>query len=452
MCTNFVNRCCAALEIVTVQSPAEVHGLVASISGMTLQVRGVVSLARIGDRLTLCPAHAPGVAMEVVGFTGDVTEALAFGALDHIGHGCRVAAALPPRPASVCVTDHLLGRIIDPAGLPLDGGPPLPTNGVRRRIDAPPLPAASRDRLGRRLHFGIRALDMFLPMQQGQRLGIFAGSGVGKSTLLASLAEASVCDVAVIALVGERGREVREFVEDILGSDGLPRAVVVVATSDLPPMIRRDAALAATTIAEYFRNAGRHVLLLIDSITRFAMALREIALSGGEAPGLRGYPPSVLSALPRLLERPGPGVRGQAGSITALLTVLVEADDVNDPIADAIRSILDGHIVLDRRLAERGSFPPIDVLRSISRTAAQCAGRRETALARRARGILALSDELSDLVRLGAYRPGTDPKADEALRLAPAIRDLIQQPHGAPAEQRSPLDILETLFGGEANA
>jgi flagellum-specific ATP synthase len=276
---------------------------------------------------------------------------------------------------------------------------------------------------------GVRALNAFVTCRQGQRIGLFAGSGVGKSTLLSMLTRHSDCDVAVLALVGERGREVRDFIEDELGPVGLARSVVVVATSDTPPLMRREAAYTAMTIAEHFRNRGKNVLLLMDSVTRFCLALREIGLSAGEPPATRGYPPSVFAELPRLLERAGPGIEQQDGTghITGLFTVLVEGDDHNEPVADAVRGILDGHVILDRRIGERGRYPAIDVLRSLSRTVPGCNSAEQNAITRRARAILALYAEVADLVRLGAYRAGTDPAVDEAVRLAPQIEAFLEQ-------------------------
>ena len=281
----------------------------------------------------------------------------------------------------------------------------------------------------------MRALNCFTPSRLGQRLGLFAGSGIGKSTLLGMLARGAACDVAVLALVGERGREVREFIEDELGA-GLARSVVVVATSDAPPLMRREAAYAAMTIAEHFRDRGLSVLLLMDSVTRFCLALREIGLTAGEPPATRGFPPSVFAELPRLLERAGPGTEGgdlEVGHITGLFTVLVEGDDHNEPVADAVRGILDGHVVLDRRIGEAGRYPAIDVLRSLSRSASGCSTAEELALAARARAILALYADMADLVRLGAYRPGADPAVDEAVALAPRLETVLRQGRDEPA-------------------
>jgi flagellum-specific ATP synthase len=309
----------------------------------------------------------------------------------------------------------------------LDHRGPLPEGPIARRVRAAPPLATQRARLAARLDVGVRALNCFATCRQGQRLGLFSGSGIGKSSLLAMLARHTACDVAVLALVGERGREVREFLEDDLGEAGLRHAVAVVATSDSSPFLRRQAAFAAMTVAEYFRDQGKSVLFLMDSITRFCLALREIGLSVGEPPATRGYPPSVFAELPRLLERAGPGLDGSGGSITALFSVLVEGDDHNEPVADAVRGILDGHIVLDRRIAEGGRYPAIDVLRSLSRGVQGCNTTEENALARRARGLLALHADMADMVRLGAYRAGSDPAVDEAVALAPRIETVLHQ-------------------------
>ena len=350
------------------------------------------------------------------------------GSVDGVGPGARATLPLGGGRGGLAVCDGWLGRTIDPLGAPLDGRGALPQGTPRRTRTSPP-PAASRARLGPRISFGVRALDLFTTCRSGQRLGLFAGSGVGKSTLLSMLAQQAECDVVVLALVGERGREVREFIDDDLGP-ALARTVVVVATSDQPPLVRREAAYAAMTVAEHFRDQGRSVLLMMDSVTRFCLALREIGLAAGEPPATRGFPPSMFAELPQLLERAGPGLG--AGMITGLFTVLVEGDDHNEPVADAVRGILDGHAVLDRRIAEAGRYPAIDVLRSLSRTASGCLTREEAATVRSARAILAQHADLADLVRLGAYKRGTDPAADRALDLAPRIEELLQQHRSEP--------------------
>ena len=361
---------------------------------------------------------------EVVGIRGDVALAVGRGGLEGLAVGARVEDA---GPVAIQPCDSWLGRVVDPAGRPLDRLGPLASGKQLRPLRAIAPEAGTRARLGPRVDLGVRALDAFATCRRGQRLGLFAASGVGKSSLMAMLARHADCDVAVIGLVGERGRELREFVEDDLGPEGMARSVVVCATSDQAPLMRRDAALAAMAVAEHFRDAGKRVLLMMDSVTRFAMALREIGLSAGEPPATRGFPPSVFAELPRLLERAGPGPEGCAGSITGLFTVLVEGDDHDEPVADAVRGILDGHVILDRRIGEGGRYPAVDVLRSLSRTVPGCLEPAERQILARARRILALHRDMADMVRLGAYRAGSDPAVDEAVRIAPAIEDVLRQ-------------------------
>ncbi len=424
-----------------------ISGRVTAVSGMMVEVAGIDAHCAIGDRIQF---HLPAqcrVTAEIVGFQNGRARTLAFGALDGIGPGCTatfdILSGAPCRAGSLGPANSWLGRVIDPLGQPLDGQGPL-INGRFRPVRTAPPPAALRARLGDRGGLGIRALDLFATCRRGQRLGIFAGSGVGKSTLMSMMARQADCDVAVIALVGERGREVREFIEDDLGPEGMARSVLVIATSDQPPLMRREAAYAAMTVAEHFRDQGKSVLLMVDSVTRFCFALREIGIAAGEAPATRGYPPSVFAELPRLLERAGPGPdRGdETGHITGLFTVLVEGDDHNEPVSDAVRGILDGHIVLDRRIGEAGRYPAVDVLRSLSRTVPGCLSAEESLLTRRARGALALQAELADLVRLGAYQPGADAAADDALRLAPRIEAVLLQGKAENSTLDSAFDAL----------
>jgi flagellum-specific ATP synthase len=412
-------------------APNRLEGRVVGVSGLVVDIDGLSSHVSVGDRLSLATRDGQGIPAEVVGFRQGLAQAMPFAALDRLGPGSLVT--FRPEPGgggTLAVTDAWLGRVLDPLGRPLDGRGPLPAGATVRRVRGAPPDATQRARLGPRLDVGVRALNCFATCRRGQRLGLFSGSGIGKSTLLAMLARHTACDVAVLALVGERGREVREFLEDDLGEAGLARSVVVVATSDSPPLMRRQAGYAAMTVAEHFRDQGKSVLLLMDSVTRFCLALREIGLSAGEPPATRGYPPSVFAELPRLLERAGPGLErpdAEPGSITALFSVLVEGDDHNEPVADAVRGILDGHVVLDRRIAEGGRYPAIDVLRSLSRAVPGCNMPEENALARRARTILALHADMADMVRLGAYRAGSDPAVDEAVALAPRIEALLRQ-------------------------
>ena len=453
---SLLQRLDAAPQAVAASAAPFLRGHVTGVFGMMAEVSGLGSAAAAGDRIQL--ETTPGgatVAAEVVGFRSGVARALAFGPLDGVGPRSRATvpcipghAAAASRRAVLPVSDGWLGRVVDPLGRPLDSGGPLPP-GAPRPVRADPPPGSGRARLGPRIGLGVRALDLFATCRAGQRLGLFAGSGVGKSTLMAAMARQAACDVAVLALVGERGREVREFLEDDLGTAGLSRAVAVVATSDQPPMMRREAAYAAMTVAEHFRDRGLHVLLLMDSVTRFCLALREIGLAAGEPPATRGYPPSVFAELPRLLERagPGPGKGAGAGQITALFTVLVEGDDHNEPVADAVRGILDGHVVLDRRIAEGGRYPAVDVLRSLSRTVPGCLDPGQADLVRRARAVLALHAEMADLVRLGAYRAGTDPAVDEALRLAPGIEAVLRQAKGERSTLPDTFDALAAVLG-----
>lgn len=403
-----------------------VVGSVKDVIGLCLTVIGLEGFITIGDRVAVKARDGRVVQSEVVGFQGDVARLMSFGPLDGIGPGCEARIPLNRHDGGLGVNESWLGRVLDPLGQPIDGKGPLFPSFERQPVQCPPPNAASRARLGERIDLGVRALDTFTTCRRGQRLGLFAGSGVGKSTLLSMLARGADCDVAVISLVGERGREVREFIEDDLGPEGLARSVLVIATSDSPPLMRREAALSAMAIAEYFRDQGKSVLLLMDSVTRFCMALREIGLSAGEPPATRGYPPSVFAELPRLLERAGPGYADQ-GMITALFTVLVEGDDQNEPVADAVRGILDGHIILDRKIGEQGRYPAIDVLRSLSRAVPGCNSPEENALTQRARAAMATYQRMADMIRLGAYKPGTDREVDEAIALMPKLNEFLSQ-------------------------
>nr|WP_184514804.1 FliI/YscN family ATPase [Roseomonas pecuniae] len=404
--------------------PVSAHGRVRSVRGLSLEIAGLHPLPPIGGCIEVLGPSREKIHAEVVSVSDGTATAVGRRELDGISVGARVEDAGPVvlRPC-----DAWLGRVLDPTGRPMDGGGPLSQGGMPRPLRAPPPEAGTRARLGPRIDLGVRAMDAFATCRRGQRLGLFAASGVGKSSLMSMLARHADCDVAVIGLVGERGRELREFIEDDLGPAGLGRSVVICATSDAAPLMRRDAALAAMAVAEHFRDEGKRVLLMMDSVTRFAMALREIGLSAGEPPATKGFPPSVFAELPRLLERAGPGPEGCAGSITGLFTVLVEGDDHDEPVADAVRGILDGHVVLDRRIGEGGRYPAVDVLRSLSRTVPGCLEPPERTVLERARRILSLHRDMADMVRLGAYRAGSDPAVDEAVRLAPLIEDVLRQ-------------------------
>ena len=305
--------------------------------------------------------------------------------------------------------------------------------------------AGRRKRLGSKIDLGVRSINTFTTVCLGQRMGIFAGSGIGKSVLLSMMAKYAACDVSIIGLVGERGREVKEFIEDYLGPEGLKRSIIVVATGDESALMRRQAAYMTLAVAEYFRDLGKNVLCMIDSITRFAMAQREIGLSGGEPPASKGYTPTVFAELPRLLERAGTGTND--GTITGLFTVLVEGDDHNEPVADAVRGILDGHIVLDRSIAERGRYPPINILRSVSRSMPDCNTKEENELVQRARGLVATYEEMADMIRLGAYRAGSDPAIDEAIKYRDGLEKFLGQAKGERAEMAAGYASLAKVVG-----
>jgi len=411
-------------------------GRVRSVIGMSVMVEGVE--AAIGDALTLARPSGELVA-EVVAISEDGLLCLALGELNGIRAGATVELA--PGRLTVPVGDALRGRVLDALGRPIDGGPNLRDLPRVSTSGNPPHPLR-RAMVDRQLPLGVRVMDTLLPCGRGQRLGIFAGSGVGKSSLLSMIARGTEADVSVIALVGERGREVREMIEHDLGKEGMARSIVIVATSDEPALMRLQAAQTATRIAEWFRDKGRHVVLMMDSLTRFCMAQREVGLSAGEPPATRGYPPSVFSLMPRLLERAG---AGESGSITGLYTVLVEGDDMNDPIADTARSILDGHIVLSRKLATSGHFPSIDVLESISRVAPRIMTGEQIAEATELRRLMAAYRDAKDLIEIGAYVKGSNPLVDRSVQLRAAIDHFLRQDVGTIAPISESLAALAML-------
>jgi flagellum-specific ATP synthase len=399
------------------------YGHVVAVRGALIEVEGLAGVVQIGARLLIDTPNG-AVEAEVTGLDRDLAHCMPFHASRGIASGAR--ARLAASEVAIRPSQGWLGRMVDGLGRAVDGKGPLPQGAKMQPINAAPPPACSRARVGERLETGVRALDLFAPLCEGQRLGLFAGSGVGKSVLLSMLARWTACDVAVIGLIGERGREVMEFVQDDLGPEGLARSVVVVATSDEPALMRRQAAWTTLAIAEHFRDQGLNVLCLMDSVTRFAMAQREIGLASGEPPATKGYTPTVFAELPRLLERAGPGLPGQ-GSITGLFTVLVDGDDHNEPVADAVRGILDGHIVITRQIAERGRYPAIDVLKSVSRTLPNCLDDSQNAVRLAARRQLATFRDMEEIVRLGAYRAGSNPEVDRAVSVAPRIESLLNQ-------------------------
>jgi flagellum-specific ATP synthase len=401
----------------------EVYGRVVGVRGLLVEVAGPIHAMSVGARVLIETGAGPVIPCEVVGFTGADALLMPFAALEGVRRGCR--AVVTSVPAAVRPSTGWLGRVVNAMGEPIDGKGPLPPGVSPAPFRNAPPPAHARRRVGAPLDLGVRALNTFITCCRGQRIGIFSGSGVGKSVLLSMLARNVVADVSVIGLVGERGREVQEFLQDDLGSTGLARSVVVVSTSDEPALMRRQAAYLTLAIAEYFRDEGQDVLVLMDSITRFAMAQREIGLSAGEPPTAKGYTPTVFTELPRLLERAGPGT--QQGTITGIFTVLVDGDDHNEPVADAVRSTLDGHIVMERAIAERGRYPAINILKSVSRTMPRAADPAHLSAVNRARRIMATYADMEELIRLGAYRAGSSPEVDEAIRLHEPLERFLAQ-------------------------
>jgi flagellum-specific ATP synthase len=401
-----------------------VEGRLTRLVGLALEARGCH--AAVGDRCTLLTRNGTRTEAEVVGFSGDRLLLMPTGRADGLEPDTRVIPAR--RAGSVAVGDALLGRIIDGSGMPLDGLGAIECE-AQRRLSGDDINPLERDPIREPLDVGVRAINAALTVGRGQRIGLFAGSGVGKSVLLGMMARHTAADVIVVGLIGERGREVKEFVERILGPEDRARAVVVAAPADAPPLLRLQGAWLSTAIAEHFRDQGRSVLLLMDSLTRFAQAQREIGLAVGEAPATKGYPPSVFARLPQLVERAGNGRPG-GGSITAFYTVLTEGDDQQDPIADSARAILDGHIVLSRRIAESGQYPAIDIEASISRVMQEIVPAEQSEAARRLRELISTFNQSRELVNLGAWKPGANPVLDRAVALWPRIQQMLaQRPH-----------------------
>ncbi len=421
--------------------PVRLRGRVSDVIGLVIEGRG--PLVPVGA-LCRIERHGGGgrVEAEVVGFRSDRALLMPLGDVHGIEPGNAILA-LADEPL-VAVGTELLGRVVDGLGRPLDGAGPLRLAG-RASLQGRPLNPLERAPIREPLDLGIRAINGLLTCGRGQRVGIFSGSGVGKSSLLGMIARATDADVNVIALIGERGREVIEFLERDLGEEGRRRSVVVVATSDQPPLVRIRGALTAAAIAEFFRDEGRHVMLMMDSLTRLAMAQREVGLSIGEPPSSRGYTPSVFASLPRLLERAG---RTRRGSVTGLYTVLVEGDDLNEPISDAARGLLDGHIVLSRSLANQGHFPAIDVLASVSRLMTQVASEAHLRVAQRVRGWLATYREVEDLIQIGAYQPGANPVVDEAIARREPLARYLRQGLDERVSLEESVAALEALAGG----
>jgi flagellum-specific ATP synthase len=425
-------------NILNLTDPLKYEGSVKRVTGQVIEAVGPVS-----DLGELCDIYIAGrdpIRAEVIGFKDDAVLLMAYESINGISPGDRIKAL--GVPVRVHVSEELLGRVINGLGEPIDGG--------TRIISAQPYPifrkpinALERPIIDTPLSLGIRAVDACLTLGRGQRVGIFAGSGVGKSTLLGMVARNTEADVNVVGLIGERGREVKEFIENDLGPEGFKRSVVVAATSDDSPLAKIRAAYVATTIAEYFRDQGKDVLLMMDSITRFARAQREIGQAAGEPIGLGGFPPSVFEMLSKILERAG---RSPKGSITGIYTILVEADDINDPISDAVRGYLDGHFVLDRALAKMNHYPAIDVLGSISRIMNRVATEKQKEAAAKLREVLATYKEKEDLILVGAYQKGTDPKVDYAIEMRDAVNQFLRQKVEEKSSLTEAIDGLVSLF------
>ncbi len=422
----------------------EVFGRVTKILGLLVEIAGFGDQLTIGSIVHLKPTKDQDIPCEVIGFRDGQALLMPFGTLEGVGLGCM--AVIQNSAPTIHPTEKWLGRVINGMAEPIDGKGSLIEGVDGVLLKNKPPPPHSRQRLGGQLDLGVRSVNSFLATCQGQRMGIFSGSGVGKSVLLSMMARYTSADVSIIGLVGERGREVQEFLEDDLGEDGLARSVVVVATGDEPALMRRQAAYTTLALAEYFRDQGKQVLCLIDSLTRFAMAQREIGLSAGEPPTSKGYPPTTFGELSRLMERAGPGAPGQ-GSITGLFSVLVEGDDHNEPISDAVRGLVDGHIVMERAIADRGRYPAINVLKSVSRSLPGAITPEQNEILKRAKQIISVYEDMAELIRLGAYRRGSDEAVDEAIEVYPEIEVFLAQNKDESTNIQDGFDRLARIIG-----
>jgi flagellum-specific ATP synthase len=421
-----------------------VSGRVKAIRGLLVEIAGPLDHLAIGSRLDIHISEGRQVMVEVVGFDEAHALCLAFKNLEGVQKGA--LAELRDHSPYLFPHHNWLGRVINALGEPLDHQGDLLKGIYPMALHQPAPPAMQRRRLGPPVDLGVRALNTFVTCCEGQRMGIFAGSGVGKSVLLSMLARFTKADVIVLCLIGERGRELQEFLQDHLGIDGRKRAVVIAATSDESALMRKYAALTAMTVAEYFRRQGKNVFLMMDSLTRFAQAQREIGLAAGEPPTSKGYTPTVFSELPRLLERSGPGLEGE-GMMTGLFTILVEGDDHNEPIADAVRAILDGHIVMERAIAEKGRFPAINVLKSVSRTMPECVPEDIRPVLLEARKYMRIYSDMEELIRLGAYRKGSDPDVDKAIALQNHFETFLGQKRDEVTSWKEGYDSLKNIMG-----
>jgi flagellum-specific ATP synthase len=439
----------ALISAIDAIDDVEVFGRVKSVQGLLIEIVGPVRELKVGGRVIIETSSGAPLPGEIIGFRDGHALCLPFGQLSGVRLGCK--AVFQRHEGEVFPSDGWLGRVVNANGEPIDGKGPIENGAQAYLLRADPLAAHGRVRVGNPIDLGVRALNTFTTICEGQRMGIFAGSGVGKSVLMSMLARNTDADVAVIGLIGERGREVQEFVQEYLGEEGIARAVIVVATSDEAALMRRQAAYLTLTLSEYFRDRGKRVLCMMDSLTRFAMAQREIGLAIGEPPTAKGYPPTVFTELPRLLERAGPGTES-TGSVTGLFTVLVEGDDHNEPIADAVRGILDGHIVMERAIAERGRYPAVNVLRSISRTMPGCVPPHVRPVLARAREFMSVFADMEELIRLGAYRKGSDSKVDRAIALNPELEAFLSQDREETTAIAEGYEMLEGIVAKGTDA
>ncbi len=400
-------------------------GTVVAVRGIVIEAKGLSDFVTIGTKclVSKTSSQMPEMLAEVIALKDNIVILLPYGETEGVGLGSKVIVTTSEN--AIWPDESWRGRILNAFAHPLDDKGLLAFGDKPYFLNSPPPNPQKRRRLGPKIDLGVKALDCFTSCCQGQRMGIFAGSGIGKSVLISMLTKYSKTDIKVIGLIGERGREVQEFIQEYLGDDGLKNAIVIVATSDEPALMRKRAAYLTMSVAEYFRDQGREVLCIMDSVTRLAMAQRDIGLAAGEMPANKGYTPSVFSEMPKLLERAGPGI--EKGDITGLFTVLVEGDDQNEPISDSVRSIIDGHIVLDRNIFERGRYPAVDVLKSVSRSLPKCNTSRENFILQSARRLLATYNDMSDMVRIGAYKSGADRDVDYAIKYFPLIEDFLRQ-------------------------
>ena len=424
--------------------PLTLIGKVLSIKGLLIEAEGLSHITGIGDKCFIKRRDGETILADVIGFRDNLTLLTAYDKLEGVGTGCDIIVQ-QKQSSLIYPCDEWLGRVINCHCQPLDGKGLIIQGDVGYSIYQSPPPAHQRKILKDRAELGIKTINTMLNCCYGQRMGIFAGSGVGKSVLISMINKYAAFDVKIIGLIGERGREIQEFIHEYLGEGGLENTIIVVATGDEAALAKKQAAYLTMAVAEYFRNQNKQVLCIIDSITRFAMALREIGLSIGEPPTTKGYTPSVFAELPKLLERAGPGIEG-VGDITGLFSVLVDGDDHNEPVADAIRGILDGHIVMDRKIADRGRFPAINLLKSISRTMPKCNTPEELRLLQYTKSIISTYEDMEDMIKIGAYKHGTNPMVDQAIKLYPYLEQFFSQQPNESFLTKESYTMLENIL------